>query len=48
MTTTPSLARRILGYAGMLLALALVVVPLAWILVASLKTQGDIYTLPAR
>lgn len=48
MTTAPSLARRILGYAGMLLALALVVVPLAWILVASLKTQGDIYTLPAR
>lgn len=47
MTTRPSILRQVLGYAGMLVALAVVVVPLAWILIASFKTQGDIYTLPA-
>lgn len=47
MTTRPSLLRQVVGYAGMLVALAVVVVPLAWILIASVKTQGDIYTLPA-
>lgn len=47
MTTTTSPLRRILGYVAMLAVLAVVLVPLAWILIASLKTQSDIYQVPA-
>lgn len=37
---------RILGYAGMVLALLLFFVPLYFIVITSLKTQGDIYSDP--
>lgn len=40
--------RRIVGYMAMLLALAVIALPLVWIAVASFKTQSGIYTIPAR
>ena len=47
MTTEPSTLRKVIGYLAMVLVLAVVLVPLAWILVASFKTQSDIYHVPA-
>ncbi|MDO4665618.1 MAG: carbohydrate ABC transporter permease [Actinomycetaceae bacterium] len=42
-----SRAFKIIGYTTMLLALLGILVPIYWILLASFKTQGDIYTAPA-
>lgn len=47
MTTEPSTLRKVIGYLAMVLVLAVVLVPLAWILFASFKTQSDIYHVPA-
>lgn len=44
-TTTP--LRRVLGYLAMLVVLAVILVPLIWILVASFKTAPDIISSPA-
>lgn len=39
--------RKALGYAGMVVILAIVAVPLFWILITSFKVHDDIYTRPA-
>lgn len=44
----PSTGRRIVGYAGMLIAFLLIAVPLYWIVVTSFKERPDIYTQPAQ
>ncbi|MBV7411147.1 carbohydrate ABC transporter permease [Dermabacteraceae bacterium TAE3-ERU27] len=38
--------RKIIGYTGLIVASLVVGLPLLWILVASLKTKPDIYTIP--
>lgn len=47
MISSGSRGRKIIGYAGMVVVLLIVCVPLLWILVASLKTKPDIYSVPA-
>ncbi|WP_051515510.1 carbohydrate ABC transporter permease [Candidatus Blastococcus massiliensis] len=44
--TRERLPSRLGGYAGLLLVILLVAVPLYWILVSSLKERPDIYTVP--
>lgn len=39
---------RIVGYLGMALAVAFIGLPLIWIVLASLKQHGDIYSIPVR
>ncbi|MBN9644494.1 carbohydrate ABC transporter permease [Corynebacterium sp. CCM 8862] len=41
------IAYRLAGYVTLLITVLVVVVPVWWIVVASFKTQGDIYTTPA-
>ncbi|MDR6940078.1 carbohydrate ABC transporter permease [Arcanobacterium hippocoleae] len=38
---------KVVGYIAMLIALLLILIPIYWIVIASFKTQGDIYTSPA-
>ncbi|MDO5049183.1 MAG: carbohydrate ABC transporter permease [Actinomycetaceae bacterium] len=38
---------KILGYIAMAISLAVILVPIYWIVIASFKTPGDIYTHPA-
>lgn len=47
MISNGSRGRKVIGYAGMVVVLLIVCVPLLWILVASLKTKPDIYSVPA-
>lgn len=47
MTSTVPLLRRLGGYAAMIAVLLIIGMPLLWITIASLKTQSDIYTVPA-
>ncbi|XCB30575.1 carbohydrate ABC transporter permease [Arcanobacterium hippocoleae] len=42
-----STSLKIIGYIAMLIALMLILIPIYWIVIASFKTQGDIYTSPA-
>jgi multiple sugar transport system permease protein len=44
----PSWAGRVLGYLALLVASAAVLLPFYWMVVSSLKTNNEVYTLPVR